>query len=299
MMSNSVNSNAALAAAGTIGSLLRGNDLPHLERTLLLAHVLNASRESVLAYPERSVSVDSAIKYAGFIARRLAGEPIAYLVGSREFYGLALHVTPQVLIPRPDTELLVDAALVKLPLVSPGRALDLGTGSGAVAIALARSRPNIQFDAIDLADGAVELAAANAIALSIANVSFYRSNWYSACDDRIYDVIVSNPPYISTADPHLLEGDLRYEPGLALISGADGLAAIREIVAGAGIRLAPGGWLLFEHGYDQAQRCRELMAGAGFDKISTLRDLAGAERVCEGRKRDDSTSVYATIGRPG
>jgi release factor glutamine methyltransferase len=278
-----VNSNPAPGAGVTVGSLLRGNDLPRLERTLLLAHVLNATRESVLAHPETTLSDEAAGEFACLLGRRLRGEPIAYLVGLREFYGLRLRITPDVLIPRSDTELLVEAALRRLAEASRGRVLDLGTGSGAVAIAIARYRPHTQIEALDVAAAAVALAAANARMLSVPNVSFRQSNWYSACAERFYDVIVSNPPYIPSADPHLAEGDLRFEPRIALTPGEDGLAAIRGIVAGAASRLTPGGWLLFEHGHDQAERCRALVAEAGFVEIATLRDLAGIERVCEGR----------------
>lgn len=282
-MSPPVNSNPAPSAGVTVGSLLRGNDLPRLERTVLLAHVLNTTRESVLAHPETTLSEEVAGKFARLLGRRLSGEPIAYLVGSREFYGLSLRITPDVLIPRPDTELLVEAALRRLAEAAPGRVLDLGTGSGAVAIAIAKYRPQMQIEALDVADAAIALAAANARMLSVPNVRFHRSNWYSACAEWFYDVIVSNPPYISSGDPHLAEGDLRFEPRIALTPGEDGLAAIRGIVSGAASRLAPAGWLLFEHGYDQAECCRELMAEAGFVEIATLRDLAGIERVCEGR----------------
>lgn len=282
-MSRSVNPNPVASIPVTAGSLLRGNDLPRLERTLLLAHALNVTRESVLAHPETVVPDEVACKFVSLVRRRLGGEPIAYLVGSREFYGLHLHITPDVLIPRPDTELLVEAALRRLAGAAPGRVLDLGTGSGAVAIAIAKHRPQMQIDAVDVADAAVSLAATNARLLSVPNASFRQADWYSACGEQCYDLIVSNPPYIPSADPHLFEGDLRFEPRRALTPGADGMAAIRAIVAGAASRLAPHGWLLFEHGYDQAEHCRKLLADAGFVKIATLRDLAGIERVCEGR----------------
>lgn len=285
MMSRPVNSNPVAGTVLTAGSLLRGNDLPHLERTLLLAHALNVTRESVLAHPETVLSDEVACKFASLLRRRLDGEPIAYLVGAREFYGLRLRITPDVLIPRPDTELLVEAALRRLAEAAPGRVLDLGTGSGAVAIAIAKCRPQMQIDAVDVADGAVAVAAANASVLLVPNASFHQSDWYSACGELLYDLIVSNPPYIPSTDPHLSEGDLRFEPRMALTPGADGLAAIRAIVAGTASRLVPGGWLLFEHGYDQAECCRALMAAAGFIEIATLRDLAGIERVCEGRTR--------------
>jgi release factor glutamine methyltransferase len=257
--------------------------LPRLERTLLLAHALNTTRESVLAHPETALSKEAASKFAGLLRRRLAGEPMAYLVGSREFYGLTLRITPDVLIPRPATELLVDAALHRLPEAMPGFVLDLGTGSGAVAIAIGKHRPRMEIEALDVAEAAVELAAFNARLLSVPNVRFHQSDWYSACCRRFYDVIVSNPPYIPSADPHLAEGDLRFEPRFALTPGEDGLSAIRRVVTGAASRLAPDGWLLFEHGYDQARPCTELMAAAGFVEIATLRDLAGIERVCAGR----------------
>ena len=282
-MSPPVNSNAAPGAEVNVGSLLRGNGLSRLEGTVLLAHVLNITRELVLAHPEMTLSEDLAREFFILVRRRAAGEPIAYLVGSREFYGLNLRITPEVLIPRPDTEVLVEAALRRLPERSQGRVLDLGTGSGAVAIAIAKHRPRLQIEALDVADAAVALAAANARMHSVSNVSFYRSNWYANCAERVYDVIVSNPPYIASADRHLSEGDLRFEPRLALTPGEDGLEAIRSIVAGARPRLSPGGWLLFEHGYDQGQRCRELLAETGFVQIATLRDLAGNERVCEAR----------------
>jgi release factor glutamine methyltransferase len=285
MMSPPVNSNPTPGTGVTTGTLLRGNDLPRLECTLLLAHALNATRESVLAHPETKLSDEAAAEFASLLRRRLAGEPIAYLVGSREFYGLNLRITPDVLIPRPATELLVEAALRRLPEAMPGFVLDLGAGSGAVAIAIGKYRPRMEIEALDVADAAVELAAVNARMLSVPNARFHQSDWFSACYRRFYDVIVSNPPYIPSADPHLSEGDLRFEPRIALTPGEDGLFAIRRIVAGAASRLAPDGWLLFEHGYDQAEPCRELMAEAGFVEIATLRDLAGIERVCEGRKR--------------
>lgn len=282
-MTRPVNSNPVHPAIATVGSLLRGNELPRLEQTLLLAHALNRTRESVLAHPELVLSAATFQQFSGLLARRLAGEPIAYLVASREFYGLKLQITTDVLIPRPETELLVEAALERLPEKAPGRVLDLGTGSGAIAIALATYRPRMRIEGVDVADAAIALATTNARDLSLANVRFHRSDWYADCDLPLYDAIVTNPPYIPAADPHLSLGDLRFEPRLALTPGADGLAAIRAIVAGAPSRLTRGGWLLFEHGYDQGQSCRELLALAGFVEIGTLRDLAGIERVCTGR----------------
>ncbi|MBK7469848.1 MAG: peptide chain release factor N(5)-glutamine methyltransferase [Betaproteobacteria bacterium] len=284
MKQSSVNSIPAPGATPTVGALLRGNALPRLECSLLLAHLLQTTRESVLAHPETLLSANGAEAFAELTGRRLRGEPIAYLVGMREFYGMRLRVTPEVLIPRPETELLVDAALRRLAESSTVRVLDLGTGSGAVAIAIAAQRPHARVEAIDVEPGAVALATANARLLAVANVQCHESNWYAGCREGHYEVIVSNPPYIAASDPHLTQGDLRFEPRIALTPGSDGLEAIREIVHGAAARLAPGGWLLFEHGYDQAERCRDLMDKAGFAEIATLRDLAGIGRVCEGRK---------------
>lgn len=268
----------------TVAALLRGNALPRLEYSLLLAHLLQVTRESVLAHPETVLSAKGAEAFAELVGRRLRGEPIAYLVGMREFYGMRLRVTPEVLIPRPETELLVDAALRRLAESATARVLDLGTGSGAIAIAIAAQRPRARVEAVDVQPGAVELATANARMHAVANAQFHQSDWYSGCREAHYEVIVSNPPYIAASDPHLAQGDLRFEPRIALTPGSDGLEAIRKIVLGAPAVLAPGGWLLFEHGYDQAERCRELMSRAGFAEIATLRDLAGIERVCEGRK---------------
>lgn len=286
-MGNTVNSNARPGDASSIGSLLRGNDnsasLPRLERMLLLGYASGMNRVALLAYPERVL--DSAIRgrYDDLCRRRAAGEPVAYLVGQREFYGVPLTVTESVLIPRPETELLVDAALARLPVDRSVRVLDLGTGSGAIAIAIAMHRPAADVVAVDVSPAALGIARRNAEANAARGVRCIASSWYEDLGENAFDLIASNPPYVADEDPHLFEGDLRFEPQLALRAGPDGLAAIRPIVTGAPARLLPGGSLLLEHGYDQGERCRIAMAAAGFVDVETLTDLNGLERVTAGR----------------
>jgi release factor glutamine methyltransferase len=204
------------------------------------------------------------------------------LLGYREFYGLRFEVTPATLIPRPETELLVDAALQRVPLDSPFRILDLGTGSGAVALSIAHARPRTEVVAIDASEAALEVARRNIQRLALANISILRSDWYDGLAEDRFDVIVSNPPYVADNDPHLIQGDLRFEPAMALSSGVDGLRDIRTIVAGAGRQLNHGGWLLLEHGYDQGNSVRELLHQTGFDDVFSACDLAGIERVSGG-----------------
>ena len=283
-MAHPVNSNPPQGTPVTIGALLRGNELSRLETSILLAKLLNTTRELVLAHPERPILPEDAIQYASLVRSRLAGIPMAYLTGSREFYGIEFKVSSDVLVPRPDTELLVDAALSRLGSGAP-EILDLGTGSGAVAIAIAANRGSASVEAVDVSESALAIASANVAAHRLANVDVHRSDWYRDCRLGRYQMIVSNPPYIREGDPHLDQGDVRHEPRLALTSGADGLDAIRTIVAGASLRLVDGGHLLFEHGYDQAEQCRALMRGAGLVAIESLRDLAGIERVCVGTIR--------------
>jgi release factor glutamine methyltransferase len=215
------------------------------------------------------------------VERRAAGEPIAYLTGNCEFYGLEFRVTPAVLIPRPETELLVDLALERLPVEGRARVLDLGTGSGCIAVSLGRQRPRMEVWAADAVPAALEVARDNALRLG-ATVRFVRSDWLADLAGERFDLILSNPPYVAAGDPHLSRGDLRFEPASALVAGEDGLNDIRRIVAAAPAHLAPGGWLLFEHGYDQAQRCRALLTAAGFGQVTSWRDLAGIERVSGG-----------------
>lgn len=252
-----------------------------IEVQCLLQAVLNVSRAYLMTYPERVLDADESSRYAGLVERRLQGEPVAYLLGEREFFGHAFKVTPATLIPRPDTELLVELALQRIDEMGVRRVLDMGTGSGAVAISIVYARPDLEVVALDASEEALEVAAGNAWALNVRNLRFLHSDWFSALEDGRFDLIVSNPPYIEANDPHL-QG-LRFEPASALVSGMDGLDDIRRIVAGARNHLNSGGWLMLEHGYDQAASVRDLLRQSGFAEVSSARDLSGVERVSMGR----------------
>lgn len=273
-------SGAAAALQAALGLSRRE---ARLEAQILAAHALGVARPWLIAHADHPLSPQLTATLDALVARRMTGEPIAYLLGRREFYGLDLAVTPAVLIPRPDTETLVEAALARLPAEHPMRVLDLGTGSGAVALALARHRPRADILAVDRSPEALALAGDNGRRLGLHNVRFVQSDWYARIGVKKFDMIVSNPPYVAAGDPHLARGDLRFEPLSALAAGPDGLQAIRAIVAGAPAHLRAGGWLLFEHGHDQAEVCRTLLATAGFDAPFTLPDLAGRPRVTGGR----------------
>lgn len=249
------------------------------EAQLLLQYALNVNRAWLLAHEDDALQANIHAVFEASVLRRLNGEPIAYILGQREFYGLKLHVTPDTLIPRPDTETLVEAALEKIPKHKPFEVLDLGTGSGAIALAIAKNRPLAQVTAVDASQGALNVAQQNAADLGIANISFTVSDWYAAFSHERFDVIVSNPPYIESADAHLTQGDLRFEPMSALASGLDGLQDIRRIIADSLVHLKPQGWLLLEHGYNQAAAVTELMAENGLVSIATLQDLGGNDRV--------------------
>lgn len=252
-----------------------------IEVQCLLQHVLNVNRAYLLTHPERLLDASEAARYHELFERRLNGEPIAYLLGYREFFGLDFNVTPATLIPRADTELLVDTALQYLP--ERGSLLDMGTGSGAIALSVAHHRPDAVVVALDASQAALQVACENAQRFKLANVRLLQSDWFERLTGERFDLIVCNPPYIETGDIHLSQGDLRFEPMTALASGADGLDDIRRIIAHAKYHLNPGGWLMFEHGYDQAARVRELLGQAGFAGVLSLRDLAGIERVTIGR----------------
>ena len=214
--------------------------------------------------------------------RRLNGEPIAYILGSREFYGLQLKTTPATLIPRPDTETLVEAALAKVPQNASLNILDLGTGTGAVALAIASQRPQTKVTAVDASLEALKVATENAQSLNLCNVRLIESNWFSALGSEKFDVIVSNPPYIAKDDEHLKQGDLRFEPLSALASGVDGLDDIRKIIQDAPEYLNPNGWLMLEHGYDQAEAVAALLKARSFSQIADAKDIAGTLRVTFG-----------------
>ena len=270
----------AIQAGTTIRQLLAALPLDPLENRILLCHALGISRVSLITQSERALNGEEAARLGALVQRRLAGEPIAYIVGEREFFGLPFRVGPGVLIPRPDTELIVELSLERLP--PRGRLLDMGTGSGAIAVACAHARRDASVTALDLSEDALAIARANAAANG-AQVRFLQSDWFSAIGEERFELIASNPPYIAAGDEHLSEGDLRFEPVGALTDHADGLSALRIIIDGAPGHLVPDGWLLLEHGYDQAEAVRALLAARGFLDVQSWRDLAGIERVSGGR----------------
>lgn len=254
------------------------------EAQILLAHVLGRPRSWLFAWPEHEPDAAQREVYAGLVEARARGEPIAYLTGRRDFWNLDLAIGPAVLIPRPETELLVELALARLPLDREVCVADLGTGSGAIALAIASERPQARVLATDASEAALEVARGNARRLGLGKLEFARGNWCEVLGGRRFDLIVSNPPYIASGDPHLAQGDLRFEPAAALASGKDGLDALRAIVAQAPEHLVERGWLLLEQGYDQAAAVRDLLAGSGFESIGSARDAAGHERVSFGRR---------------
>lgn len=282
----------------TIGEALTQRDLPRREIEMLLEHVLQLSRANVIAHPERALSENEQVKFAEACRERVRGVPMAYIIGEREFYGRVFAVSPAVLIPRPETELIVDQVLtafskqkeLKKPVdngLSQQRTslLDLGTGSGAIAISVALEAPAIDVFACDVSADALHTARENAAKLG-AVVTFYPSDWFASLPPRRFDYIVSNPPYIALGDAHLQQGDLRFEPLIALTDNAPdarGLAAIRHIVATAPSWLNDKGMLMFEHGYDQSVACRELLQARGFTELFCVNDLAGIPRVSGGR----------------
>ena len=313
MIEKSLTIKAALLSAN---SLKNSNDEAALEVQLLLQHVLNVNRAWLISHENDALQANIHTAYSALINRRLNGEPIAYILGTREFYGLNLKVSADTLIPRADTETLVEAALAKIapsPQPSPTRGegaknsknvegfspspqrgrgvgergditiLDLGTGTGAIALAIAKHRPHVHVTALDASQAALNIAIENAQNLNIPNVKFILSDWFSALINEKFDLIVSNPPYIEADDAHLKQGDLRFEPISALASGADGLDAIRTIITQTPQHLNPHGYLLLEHGYNQAESVASLLKQAGFSDISHAKDLSGINRVTIGR----------------
>jgi len=254
-----------------------------IDAGVLLCHVIGRDPAYLIAHPETRLRPNEHESFAALVDRRVRGEPVAYLTGEREFYGRTFKVTPAVLIPRPETELLVDLALERIPRAAPARVLDAGTGSGCIAVAIASERSHCKVLALDQSLEALAVARRNAVELRVGNVAFLQSDWFSALGRERFDVVVSNPPYVAKSDPHLQDGDARYEPLTALDGGAEGLDAIRRIVPEAGPHLIADGWLLFEHGYDQALRARQLLQAAGYEDVFSARDLAGIERVSGGR----------------
>jgi release factor glutamine methyltransferase len=279
-----------MTAPATIAALLREAagrlaplcDTPRLDAEVLLCHVLDKNRAHLSAWPEKEPSDEQSARFLTLLARRLNGEPMAYLTGSREFWSREFRVTPDVLIPRPETELLIELALEHIRDERAVRVLDLGTGSGALAVTLALERPRAAVAAVDICPRALEVARDNAMRLSAARVRFFCGDWFSTLPESVFDLIVSNPPYVADDDPHLLKNGLPFEPQTALTSGRDGLDAIRRIVAAARRWLAPGGSLLLEHGHDQAHAVRSLLADTGFRAIASHADLQGHPRVTRG-----------------
>ena len=272
----------------TVRRALAQSGLVPLDAQVLLAHVLRKDRAWLIAHGDDALAREQSDAFHALSARRRDGEPVAYLMGVREFWGLPLVVSPAVLIPRPETETLVELALARLPKADEKRVLDLGTGSGAIALAIAHERAQAVLLAIDVSADALDVARENARRLGLGNVDFAQSDWYADLPPKWngapFDLIASNPPYVAAQDPHLREGDVRFEPAPALASGRDGLDAVRRIVAGAPRHLVPGGTLVVEHGYDQADRVRALFVAAGFADIVAARDLAGIPRVVAGRR---------------
>jgi len=270
----------------TVAAALRTPGVDPVDARILLQHVLDVDHAALIAHDERELDEVEAERFATLVARRRTGEPVAYLLGWREFYGRVLAVGPAVLIPRPETELLVELALERLGADRAPRVLDLGTGSGNVAVTLALERPEAAVTAVERSAAALAVAAANAARLGAVSMRLLSGDWFSCLGSETFDLIVSNPPYVAAGDPHLARGDLRFEPEQALTSGADGLDDIRRIVAAGRSFLAPGGWLLFEHGYDQGPAARDLLTDAGYGDVFTRQDLAGLDRVSGGRRND-------------
>ncbi len=273
----------------TIAQLLLHTEIDKFDAQFIVQHSLKLSRASIIAHPNKIIAAGDADTVKKRLERRAAGEPVAYILGEREFYGEVFKVNPAVLIPRPETEHLVEAVLTRLPNAyspRPMSVLDLGTGSGAIAVTLARLRPDINVTATDISVDALAVARDNAHSHN-ARVAFYQGSWYSAlpAQTQKFDIIVSNPPYIADGDVHLTQGDLRFEPPIALSDqtpNAQGFAALQSIIDGAPSWLVAGGWLLFEHGYDQALMAQEALSKGGFSQVFTQKDLSGCDRVSGG-----------------
>ncbi|MDW8470095.1 MAG: peptide chain release factor N(5)-glutamine methyltransferase [Burkholderiales bacterium] len=265
----------------TVAEALRRSGLAPREARLLLAAAAGLAPASLVARPERELAPAALRRFLAWSARRAQGEPVAYLLGRKAFYDLELEVDPAVLVPRPETELLVELALERLAPDSPSAVLDLGTGSGAVALAVKRHRPRARVVAVDASERALAVARRNAARLGLT-VDFRRGSWFEPVAGERFDLVLANPPYVAEGDPHLVE--LRYEPREALVAGADGLEAIRKIAGAVGAFLVPGGWCLLEHGAGQAAEVRELLARAGLRRIATWPDLAGIGRVSGGTR---------------
>ncbi len=267
------------------------SDSARLDIELILCHILQKNRTWLFTWPDKTLTSDQQTMFDDFFQRRKNGEPIAHIIGQREFWSLPLSVNNSTLIPRPDTELLVETTLELFANDAPAqqrRCLDLGTGTGAIVLALASEKPHWQLLGVDYSADAVALAEKNRRALEFGHVSILQSNWFSAVPAQLFDVIVSNPPYIDPQDCHLEQGDVRFEPRSALVAGNHGLADIELIIRDGWNYVAEGGWLLLEHGYDQGEAVRRLLHARGFIAVETRRDFGGNERVSLGKKKEQS-----------
>ncbi|WP_263754563.1 peptide chain release factor N(5)-glutamine methyltransferase [Kosakonia cowanii] len=264
-------------------SQLQASESPRRDAEILLGFVTGKARTFILAFGETPLTGEQQEQLAGLLARRVRGEPVAHLIGEREFWSLPLFVSPATLIPRPDTECLVEQALARLP-AAPCRILDLGTGTGAIALALASERPDCQVTAVDLIPDAVALAQRNADHLGIRNIEIVQSRWFSALEGQQFSLIVSNPPYIDAQDPHLAQGDVRFEPLSALVAADNGLADLHTLIKEAPRYLLSQGWLLLEHGWQQGAAVREIFARYGWQQVETCRDYGDNERLTLGRR---------------
>lgn len=271
----------------TIRELLRSAELlvSRIDARFLLQSVLNVEAAFLIAHADLLLGAEQIRRFQQLLARRIEGEPVAYLTGEKGFYDLVFEVTPDVLVPRPETELLVEIALSKIPLGQQCNILDLGTGSGAIAVTIAKHRPDAQVTAVDISSAALVVARKNAEKYAIKNIAFVEADWFSGFSSEKFAVIVANPPYITLGDPHLEEDGLRFEPFIALTAQENGLECICKIIIQAPDYLENAGWLMLEHGYDQASVCQELLDRTDFLSIFTQSDLAGIDRVTGGQYR--------------
>lgn len=271
----------------TIRELLRSAEqlVSRIDARFLLQSVLNVEAAFLIAHADLLLGAEQIRRFQQLLARRIEGEPVAYLTGEKGFYDLVFEVTPDVLVPRPETELLVEIALSKIPLGQQCNILDLGTGSGAIAVTIAKHRPDAQVTAVDISSAALVVARKNAEKYAIKNIAFVEADWFSGFSSEKFAVIVANPPYITLGDPHLEEDGLRFEPFIALTAQENGLECICKIIIQAPDYLENAGWLMLEHGYDQASVCQELLDRTDFLSIFTQSDLAGIDRVTGGQYR--------------
>ncbi len=265
---------------------LAGGESPKVDAKVILQHVLQCNQTYLLTWPERALSAEQWQLYQTLVTKRVAGEPVAYIIGEREFWSLSLKVSPATLIPRPDTEVLVEQALKKVLNHADTHIVDLGTGTGAIALALASELPKAEVFASDLHEDAVNLAKYNASELGLSRVQVKQGSWFSPFAGQKFDLVVSNPPYIDPADPHLSQGDVRFEPSSALTAEQHGLADIDHIASHAPSYLKAGGWLLLEHGFDQKEAVQQLLTAKGFVEVFTEQDYGGMDRVTGGRIKE-------------